>query len=147
MIREATLADLYKIQRIAEDAFAPFVEKIGTKPAPMLANFATQIDKGLIEVLVKSTGIQGYCVSYPKGARWLIENVAVASDLQGKGVGSALVADAEKRAAMLGFQAINLYTNVEMTGALRWYVHLGYTETHRGEEDGFNRVYFEKALQ
>jgi len=146
MIREAAPADLYPIQRIAEAAFAPFVETVGIKPAPMLADFAGQIDKGLIEVFVKSTGIQGYCVSYPKGMRWHIESIAVAPDCQGAGVGNALMADTERRAAVMGFDTIELYTNVMMTDAVLWYERLGYAETHRAEQDGFNRVFFAKEL-
>jgi len=40
VIREATQADLYAIQRIAERAFAPYVSAIGKKPAPMVADYA-----------------------------------------------------------------------------------------------------------
>jgi ribosomal protein S18 acetylase RimI-like enzyme len=146
MIREAAPADIYPIQRIAEAAFAPFVESIGAKPEPMQANFGRQIEKGQIEVLVKSTGIRGYCVSYPKGLRWHIENIAVAPDSQGEGVGTALIADAEKRAALMGFDTIDLYTNVHMTKAILWYEFLGYVETERSEQNGFQRVFFAKEL-
>lgn len=146
MIREATPADLYAVQRIAEAAFAPFVEAIGKKPAPMVADFARLIDKGLVEVSVTARGVDGYCVSYPKGAGWHVENLAIAPKAQGSGVGRKLMQDAEKRATAQGFATIDLYTNVAMEGALAFYPRLGYVELYRNVEDGFERAYFRKNL-
>lgn len=146
MIREATSADLLGVKRIAELAFQPFVAKIGKKPAPMTADFATLIDKGLVEVSVSAQGLKGYCISYPKGAGWHVENLAVAPDLHGSGEGRALIADVEKRASSQGFEAIDLYTNVAMEAAIAFYLKLGYVELYRDEEDGFHRAYFKKNL-
>jgi hypothetical protein len=39
-----------------------------------------------------------------------------------------------------------LYTNQKMTENLDFYPRLGYVETRRLSEDGFERVYFEKRL-
>ena len=147
MIREATSADLYAVQRIAEQAYAPYVAAIGRKPAPMTADFAKQIERGLIEVSVSNDGVKGFCVSYPKGAGWHVENIAVSPKSKGGGIGRALLADAEKRAAAQGFETIDLYTNVLMEGALAFYPRLGYVELYRAEEDGFNRAYFKKNLK
>ena len=41
---------------------------------------------------------------------------------------------------------MSLYTNAKMTRNLDWYVKLGFVETRRIREDGFDRVYFEKTL-
>jgi ribosomal protein S18 acetylase RimI-like enzyme len=146
VIREATTADHYGVQRIAEQAFAPFVAAIGKKPEPMTADFAALIDKGLVEVSVSNKGVNGYCVSYPKGAGWHIENLAVAPTLQGGGIGRALVADVEKRASSQGFETVDLYTNIAMEQALAFYPRLGYVELYRATEDGFERAYFRKNL-
>ena len=54
--------------------------------------------------------------------------------------------DVENRAFAAGFGAIDLYTNIAMTGALALYPQLGYDEVNRAEEDGFKRAYFWKAL-
>lgn len=147
MIREATPADLYAVQRIAEQAFAPFVAAIGKKPAPMVADFAAQIEKGLVEVSVSRTGVQGYCISYPRGAGWHVENLAIGPAAQGGGIGKALMRDAETRASAQGFETIDLYTNVAMEGALKFYPRLGYVELYRDHEDGFHRAYFKKNLR
>ena len=41
---------------------------------------------------------------------------------------------------------MRLYTNARMTENLSLYPHLGYVEVERREEDGFDRVFFEKGL-
>ncbi|MEQ9160672.1 MAG: hypothetical protein RLO10_10775 [Roseovarius indicus] len=41
---------------------------------------------------------------------------------------------------------MQLYTNEKMVANLSIYPHLGYAETDRRTEDGFNRVYFEKRV-
>lgn len=43
-------------------------------------------------------------------------------------------------------EAVHLYTNEKMVENLAIYPRLGYAETGRRHEDGFNRVYFEKRL-
>jgi hypothetical protein len=42
--------------------------------------------------------------------------------------------------------AIRLYTNAAMTENLSIYAHMGFVETHRAVEKGFNRVYLRWAL-
>ncbi len=146
MIRDATANDLSMIQEIAKAAYTPFVAEIGKKPAPMVANFAAQIDDGLIEVSTDEIRVQGFCVSYPEGTVWHVENLAVSPSAQGNGIGRALLASAEKQAREWGFDAVELYTNIAMTGALALYPRLGYVELYRQEQDGFHRAFFKKSL-
>lgn len=72
--------------------------------------------------------------------------VAVLPSHQGRGIGAALVAAVEARARAAGASAIALYTNAAMTENLALYPRLGYAETGRRHEDGFDRVHFEKRL-
>ena len=146
MIRAATSDDLASVRQIAEHAFEPFVDVIGKKPAPMVANFAQQIEEGVVVVAEEYNAILGYCVAYQQGAVWHVENLAVASSTQGHGVGARLMADSERRALAAKCSSVELYTNVAMDAALAFYPRLGYAEIYRGEEDGFKRAYFRKAL-
>ena len=41
---------------------------------------------------------------------------------------------------------VRLYTHVKMTENMAYYARLGYTESYRVTEDGFERVYMEKRL-
>jgi hypothetical protein len=56
------------------------------------------------------------------------------------------LACAESLAADLGLPELRLYTNAAMTENLKLYPRLGYGETGRHSERGFERVYFSKSL-
>jgi hypothetical protein len=53
---------------------------------------------------------------------------------------------ADDQARRRGHRRISLYTNVAMTENLAYYPRHGYRETHRGEQDGYQRVFFSKEL-
>ena len=77
---------------------------------------------------------------------WLLENVAVAPEAQGRGLGGALIRFAEEEGARRGFAKVILYTNVNMVANLSMYPALGYLEVDRRTERGLSRVYYEKPL-
>lgn len=51
---------------------------------------------------------------------------------------------AERWAKERGYGRIILYTNVIMRENLAWYPALGYAQTHRVQEKGYDRVCFGK---
>jgi ribosomal protein S18 acetylase RimI-like enzyme len=75
-----------------------------------------------------------------------VENVAVRPDHQGRGFGRRLMAFAEDMARERGQPAVELYTNVKMTENFPFYEGLGFVETERRHENGFDRVYLRKTL-
>ena len=76
----------------------------------------------------------------------LLDNIAVDPAAQGAGLGRRMLAFAEGTARAAGFGAMRLYTNEAMVENVGLYARLGWVETHRGEENGFRRVYFTKRL-
>lgn len=76
----------------------------------------------------------------------LVENVAVEPKRQSEGVGRALLAYAEDVARGAGLPALRLYTHVTMTENRAFYPRLGYEETGRHADEGFERVLFRKCL-
>jgi hypothetical protein len=56
----------------------------------------------------------------------LLDNVAVAPEVQRVGIGSALVAVAEDQGRQAGLSEVRLYTNVAMIENLSYYLHHGY---------------------
>jgi len=147
MIRQATAHDEAQIRECAEQAYARYIQIIGRKPAPMVADFATQIADGDVFVATDDrNAFQGFIVFYAEERHMLLENVAVLPRAAGRGVGKQLVNFCENAARERGFSAVQLYTNEKMTENLSIYPKLGYTEVGRHTEDGFNRVYFEKVL-
>ena len=146
-IRKAVAADADAVRRIAEEAYEQYVAAIGRKPAPMIADFAGQIGEGKVDVAVSADGrVQGFVVHYPRGETVHLENVAVGRDWTGQGIGGALIAHCEAEARKAGFPAVDLYTNIKMVANHTLYPRLGYVETHRGEENGFHRIYYRKDL-
>jgi ribosomal protein S18 acetylase RimI-like enzyme len=147
MIRRANASDEPAIRDCAERAYAWYVPAIGRKPAPMVADFKSQIEAGEVYVaLDEDSNFQGFIVFFPEGTRILLENVAVLPSATGQGVGKSLIKFCEDEAQRLGFDAVHLYTNEKMTENLSIYPRLGYVEVARRTEDGFNRVFFEKNL-
>lgn len=147
MIRKAVEGDVASIRACAEHAYDRYVAAIGRKPAPMVADFASQIAAGDVYVATdEQRAILGFIVFYEEGTHIMLENVAVFPDAAGRGVGKALIGFCEDEARRRGLNAVHLYTNEKMTENLRIYPRLGYVEVGRRTEDGFNRVYFEKAL-
>ena len=147
MIRRAVPADEPAVRACAEAAYAQYIEVMGRKPAPMVADFAAQIADGVVQVAVDGAGrVTGYAVFYPKSGAMHLENVAVMPSEAGRGVGKALIAHCEEAAKRAGLPAVELYTNARMAANLSIYPHLGYRETGRRTEDGFDRVFFCKEL-
>jgi len=147
MIRQAVASDEPEVRECAEQAYARYVPLIGRKPAPMVADFAAQINAGDVYVAIDDHGaFQGFIVFYAEEDRIFLENMAVLPRAAGRGVGKALIGFCENAARQFGFNTVHLYTNEKMTDNLSIYLKLGYDEVGRRTEDGFNRVYFEKSL-
>jgi ribosomal protein S18 acetylase RimI-like enzyme len=147
MIRQATAQDETQIRECAEKAYERYVQLIGRKPAPMVADFTSQIAKGEVFLAMDNQGeFQGFIIFYTEEGHILLENVAVLPRAAGCGVGKELINFCENAARERGLDAVKLYTNEKMTENLSIYSKLGYAEVGRRTEEGFNRVYFEKAL-
>ncbi|MDR2819241.1 MAG: GNAT family N-acetyltransferase [Desulfovibrio sp.] len=166
IIRPAVSADCHRITNLATVAYGRYLERMDKKPAPMIEDYAGRIAEGLIFVLEiqsscpdgekrdlesqalfsTSPAIAGFIMLSPGKDAMLLNNLAVHPAVQGQGYGKKLMAFAEGMACKAGFCRISLYTNEVMTENLRFYHRLGYTETHRATEEGFNRVFFSKNL-
>lgn len=147
MIRKAVATDESEVRKCAQEAYGPYVAVIGRKPAPMIADFRSQISAGHIYVATGDDGeIEGFIVFFPRDDHMFLENVAVRKAVAGRGIGKSLMRFCEAEARRSGLNSVRLYTNEKMSANLSIYPHLGYVETDRRTEDGFDRVYFEKEL-
>lgn len=145
-IRPATVDDISAIERIVEDAYSPYIQRIGATPGPMLDDYPARVAQGLVHVLLASGDIQALLVLIPEPDCLLLDNIAVAPGAQGKGYGRHLLRFAEDEARRRGLAAIRLYTQEKMTENIGIYRRHGYVETHRAEEIGLKRVFMKKAL-
>ncbi|MGY6569228.1 MAG: GNAT family N-acetyltransferase [Salinarimonas sp.] len=145
-IRIATITDTPAIEALVQEAYMPYVARIGHKPGPMLDDYHDHVSHGRAHVTEDALGIAGLLVLVPGPDALLLDNIAVAPRAQGRGLGRALIAYAERTAREQGHNIITLYTNAAMIENIALYQRLGYTETHRATEKGFARVYMRKIL-
>ena len=145
-IRLATADDLHNIKTCARLAYTKYLARMDRHPAPMVADFAHQIALEQIYVATSGSLLSGFVVFYKKSDHIHLENIAVTPESSGKGYGKALIEFVEQCAHDARVNAVELYTNEVMTENIAIYTKLGYVETERKREDGFNRVYFRKLL-
>lgn len=147
MLRKAISSDEAAVRHCAQAAYQQYTAVIGKAPAPLLADFRSQIVNGWAHVAENEAGaVEGFIVFYPRENHMFLENVAVLPSATGKGLGKHMICYCEQEAHRLKLDSVQLYTNEKMMENLSIYCHLGYVETGRHEEAGFNRVYFEKTL-
>jgi ribosomal protein S18 acetylase RimI-like enzyme len=112
----------------------------------MLDDYAKRIADGQIWVMEDAGRIVGVLVLEETQAGFLLDNVAVLPGCQGKGHGRALVAFAEAEGRRRRYDAIYLYTHALMSENIALYRRVGFLETHRVSEKGYDRVYMAKRL-
>jgi ribosomal protein S18 acetylase RimI-like enzyme len=146
MIRRAREGEAEVVRDVVHAAYAHYVARIGKPPGPMLDDYAARIASGQAWVLEDADAIAGILVLEERADSLLLDNIAVRPECQGAGHGRALMAFAEAEARRRGFAEIRLYTHALMTENQALYRRLGYVETARATEKGFDRVYMAKAL-
>jgi len=141
-----------------------YIDRIGKPPAPMVADFKSQIAEGKVYVLEQDPVTQeqpllGFVVCFLRSENptedvnnaakenvYFLENIAVNPQMQRTGHGSRLLKHVMALAIDCCCSAIELYTNEMMTENISWYKKLGFSEFDRVFEDGFNRVYMRFSL-
>lgn len=146
--RRATFSDASVMARIAEQAYAPYLERMtnGQRPAPMDTEYEERIAATEAWVAEAEGEVIGFLILVDEGDGMLLDGVAVLPSHQGLGAGRHLLTLAETRARAAGYDHIRLYTNEVMVENQGLYERSGYRETHRASEDGFSRVFYDKAL-
>ena len=112
----------------------------------MLDDYAARVSHGVAWVIEERSAIAGVIVLLPGDEHLLLDNIAVAPAQQGSGLGRRMLAFAEAEAVRRGYREIRLYTHQTMTENQRLYAALGYEETGRGTEAGYERVFMRKRL-
>ena len=147
VVRKATPTDIATIEQIVECAYTKYVSRIGRKPGPMLDHYGARVAEGAVWVCEDERGIGGLVVLLDKPDHLLLDNIAVAPERQGEGLGSCLLRFAEAEARRRGHREIRLYTHVAMHENLAMYAKLGWEEYARGKQAGFSRVFMRRSLR
>jgi GNAT superfamily N-acetyltransferase len=143
--RPAVPAELSEIHEVVAAAYAVYLPRMNTPPAPLGRDYAEAIAQG--QIWVVGSPVEGLIVLIAESESvLLIENVAVHPSAQGSGLGRRLMEFAELEATARGRNRLALYTNEAMTENVGLYEHLGYAEVARRTEDGYRRIYMAKDV-
>jgi len=145
-IRAATAADVSAIANIVDQAYRHYIARIGKPPGPMLDDYAARVSEGTLWVLEEGAVIAAIIVLLPAPNYLLLDNIAVSPARQSLGLGRRLLAFAEAEALRRGYREIRLYTHQTMVENQSLYASIGYEETGRGSEAGYDRVFMRKRL-
>ena len=146
MIRLATLADAGPVRSIVDAAYGHYIARIGKPPGPMLDDYTRRIADRQVWVLEDDGPIVGILVLEQGPHGVLLDNIAVLPERQGRGFGRALIEFAEAETRRRGFGEIHLYTHALMSENIALYRRIGFVETQRVTEKGYDRVYMTKRL-
>jgi GNAT superfamily N-acetyltransferase len=146
IVRPASAADAEAVATCVRAAFSPYIESIGKPPAPMLLDFPVVIAAGQAWVAELDGEVAGVLVQYETAEGFYIDTVAVLPDLQGRGIGRALLEFAEGEALRRGYHSIYLCTNIKMTANQVLYPKIGYVEYERKFDQGYARIFYRKQL-
>ena len=145
-IRRATPPDAAAVRLLVREAYAKWVPLMGREPMPMLADYDLAVREHEVELAYVGGTLVAVIEMILHSDHLFIENVAVAPDHQGLGLGRHLLAHAEARARALGLLELRLLTAQAMAGNADFYQSLGYridrTEPFKG---GFT-VYMSKDI-
>lgn len=145
-VRPADAGDVPAMTRIVAAAYGEYIARMGKPPGPMLDDYQSHVCAHAVWVVEQGGTIAGLIVLIPKDDHLLLDNIAVDPAQQGRGVGKVLMGFAEREARRRGYRELKLYTHEKMTKNLAMYPALGWEETGRGEQAGYQRVFFRKRV-
>ena len=137
------MAAITELVRAAYEHYEPL---IGRTPLPMLTDYAAAVREHIVWVAEEDDRIIGVLELDVRDDHLWVENVAVAPDQQGRGLGRHLLRHAEDEARRQGRREIGLLTNERYAANIAMYTRYGYRETHRQALLGTDLVYFRKSL-
>jgi GNAT superfamily N-acetyltransferase len=147
-VRAARPQEAEAVGALVEAAFSRHIAAVGRRPAPMDDDHAARIAQGQQYVADgdEPGTLAASIVLVDEADHLVVNNVAVAPGYQRQGHGRALLAFAEDEARRRGLPEVRLHTHARMADNLLMYPRLGYVETGRENQGGFDRVLFVKAV-
>ncbi|RWO81951.1 GNAT family N-acetyltransferase [Mesorhizobium sp.] len=125
-LRPAVPADAAAIRDIVRAAYAKWVPVIGREPLPMRADYDKAVAEHPFDLAVEDDRIVGMIETVLAEDHLWIENVCVAPDAQGRGIGRLLLELAERKAIEAGRAELRLLTNGAFAANVSLYKRQGY---------------------
>ena len=146
VVETAKAEDVPAIKPMIDAAYSKYIERFGKLPAAMTADCDKLVETQSLYVLRVGSNVIGSVLLSRDGDSIKVNNLVVEPSAQGRGYSRMLMSYAESMARAQGLAAVTLFTNEKMHENIALYTKLGFTETGRKTEDGFNRVFFRKSL-
>ncbi|MDX8496068.1 GNAT family N-acetyltransferase [Mesorhizobium sp. VK22B] len=144
--RPAGPADAAAIKIIVRAAYTKWVLVIGREPLPMRADYDKALDEHQFELAIEGGRIVGLIETMVHDDHIWIENVAVAPEAQGRGIGRKLLDSAERKAVEAGRRELRLLTNGAFEANVLLYRKHGYTIDREEPFMNGTTVYMSKRL-
>ncbi|QEW01031.1 GNAT family N-acetyltransferase [Microbacterium caowuchunii] len=150
-IRPVRPDDAGEVLTLQRAAFVQEAQIYGSVEMPAFTQTLAAVEAELIEndgcVAHIGPRMVGVVRARHDGSLLLIGRIAIAPDVQGEGVGSALLGAVEERGREQGCTEAELFTGSLSEANLRLYTREGYVETERvATGDGIEEVYLRKRL-
>jgi GNAT superfamily N-acetyltransferase len=146
VVEIAKAKDVPSIKLITDAAYSKYIKVLGMLPAAMKVQYDKIVEMQEAYVLRVGGDVVGSIILSTADDSVTVNNLVVAPSAQGRGFGRLLMKYAEDKARGQGLAAVTLFANEKMHDNIAWYTRIGFIETGRKTEDGFNRVYFRKNL-
>ncbi|MBZ9815435.1 GNAT family N-acetyltransferase [Mesorhizobium sp. CA7] len=144
--RPAERADAATIRDIVRAAYSRWVPLIGREPMPMRADYDRAVAEHPFELAVEDDRIVGMIETMLEEDHLWIENVCVAPDAQGRGIGRLLLERAEHKARVASRFELRLLTNGAFAANVSLYKKHGYTIDREEPFMNGTTVYMSKKL-
>ncbi|CDX61199.1 GCN5-related N-acetyltransferase [Mesorhizobium plurifarium] len=144
--RAAEAADAVAIRDIVRAAYAKWVPMIGREPLPMRADYEKAVAEHPFDLAVAQDRIVGMLETMLADDHLWIENVCVAPDAQGRGIGRLLLERAEHKAREAGRDELRLLTNGAFEANVSLYRRQGYTVDREEPFMNGTTVYMSKRI-
>jgi N-acetylglutamate synthase-like GNAT family acetyltransferase len=108
-IRRATADDASQVALLTRAAYAKWVPVIGREPLPMKADYEAAVREHRVDLLHVDGVLAGLIGMIPEPQWLLIENLAVAPAVQGRGCARILLEQAQRIAQGLHLDGLRLY--------------------------------------
>nr|WP_246675380.1 GNAT family N-acetyltransferase [Mesorhizobium sp. B2-3-4] len=144
--RPAAPADAAAIRDIVRSAYARWVPVIGREPLPMRADYDKAVAEHPFDLAIEEGRVVGMIETMLADDHLWIENVCVAPEAQGRGIGRLLLDRAEDKARDGGRNELRLLTNGAFEANVFLYKRHGYTIDREEPFMGGTTVYMSKKL-
>jgi N-acetylglutamate synthase-like GNAT family acetyltransferase len=146
-MRRAGPADAAAIRDLTRAVYAKWIATVGREPLPMQADYDAAVVNHWIDLWEDGGRLVALIEMMPHSDHLCVENIAVAEDRQGRGMGRMLVDHASFVAQEAGLPELRLLTNRAFGGNVALYLHLGFEIIEEVPNPlGGSTVYFRKPV-